>query len=273
MSSPWSPTRSTASRPIWRMPRPSSAAGALTTLRKVTIPLVLPAMLAGTLIAILQALTMFGSPAILALPAGFHVITTKIWSLFQFPPQARPRGRRCAAAADHHRPAAAGPEPHPRPAGLHGARRQERRRRASPRSAAGSWLASPSSCVVLSLTVILPVSGAHQDRLHAARSPSRSRSSTLTLHHFNFVFFEFSATQLAMRNTFLLGFLTATIGTAHRARHRLSRRRAARCRARLCSAMLATAPVAIPGIVLGVGLFLSYSHPSLHALRHAVDPA
>ena len=44
-------------------------------------------MLAGTLIAILQALTMFGSPAILALPAGFHVITTKIWSLFQFPPR------------------------------------------------------------------------------------------------------------------------------------------------------------------------------------------
>ena len=59
----------------------------MTTLRKVTIPLVLPAMLAGTLIAILQALTMFGSPAILALPAGFHVITTKIWSLFQFPPR------------------------------------------------------------------------------------------------------------------------------------------------------------------------------------------
>src|SRR5262249_11190021 len=60
---------------------------AWTTVRRVTIPLVLPAMLAGSLIAILQALTMFGSPAILALPAGFHVITTKIWSLFQYPPK------------------------------------------------------------------------------------------------------------------------------------------------------------------------------------------
>ncbi|MEE8439628.1 MAG: ABC transporter permease subunit, partial [Micropepsaceae bacterium] len=58
-----------------------------TTLRKVTLPLVLPAMLAGSLIALLQALTLFGSPAILALPSGFHVITTKIWSYFQFPPQ------------------------------------------------------------------------------------------------------------------------------------------------------------------------------------------
>src|SRR5256714_15333133 len=58
-----------------------------TTLRRVTLPLVLPAMLAGTLIAMLQALTQFGTPAILALPAGFHVITTKIWSLFQYPPE------------------------------------------------------------------------------------------------------------------------------------------------------------------------------------------
>ena len=30
---------------------------------------------------------LFGSPAILALPAGFHTMTTKIWSLFQYPPK------------------------------------------------------------------------------------------------------------------------------------------------------------------------------------------
>src|SRR6266700_6114278 len=41
----------------------------------------------GALIAFLQAMTLFGSPAILALPAGFHTMTTKIWSLFQFPPK------------------------------------------------------------------------------------------------------------------------------------------------------------------------------------------
>ena len=47
----------------------------------------LPALLAGALVAFLQAMTLFGSPAILALPAGFHTMTTKIWSLFQFPPK------------------------------------------------------------------------------------------------------------------------------------------------------------------------------------------
>src|SRR5207247_7456283 len=60
---------------------------AWTTARRVTIPLALPALMAGALIAFLQAMTLFGSPAILALPAGFHTMTTKIWSLFQYPPK------------------------------------------------------------------------------------------------------------------------------------------------------------------------------------------
>src|SRR6478672_3901816 len=60
---------------------------AWTTARRVTIPLAMPALLAGALVAFLQAMTLFGSPAILAIPAGFHTMTTKIWSLFQYPPR------------------------------------------------------------------------------------------------------------------------------------------------------------------------------------------
>src|SRR6476660_4236058 len=48
------------------------------TARDITVPLVLPALLAGTLVAFLQALTLFGTPAILALPAGFNTLTTKL---------------------------------------------------------------------------------------------------------------------------------------------------------------------------------------------------
>jgi iron(III) transport system permease protein len=86
--------------------------------------------------------------------------------------------------------------------------------------------------------------------------------ATLTLHHFHFVFFEFSATRLAMWNTFLLGFATATIGCglALVAAYMVSR---APVRGAPLLGFLATAPVAIPGIVLGVGLFLTYSHPRL----------
>src|SRR6266496_5699455 len=53
----------------------------------ITLPLVVPALLAGFLIAFLQSMTLFGTPAILALPAGIDTMTTKIWSLFQYPPQ------------------------------------------------------------------------------------------------------------------------------------------------------------------------------------------
>ncbi|MEI6204407.1 MAG: ABC transporter permease subunit, partial [Enhydrobacter sp.] len=52
-------------------------AGTWATARRITIPLALPTLLAGALIAFLQALNIFGSPAILAIPAGFHTLTTK----------------------------------------------------------------------------------------------------------------------------------------------------------------------------------------------------
>ena len=56
----------------------SSMLGAKTwqTARRITVPLALPTLLAGALVAFLQALNLFGSPAILAIPAGFHTLTT-----------------------------------------------------------------------------------------------------------------------------------------------------------------------------------------------------
>src|SRR5262249_29784204 len=53
----------------------------------VTLPMIAPALAIGFILAVLQAIALFGSPAILALPAGFHTITTQIWSLFQYPPK------------------------------------------------------------------------------------------------------------------------------------------------------------------------------------------
>src|SRR4029079_8215953 len=65
-------------------------AGTWATARRITVPLALPTLLAGARFSSLQALNLFGSPAILAIPAGFHTLTTKIWSLFQFPPKPEP---------------------------------------------------------------------------------------------------------------------------------------------------------------------------------------
>jgi iron(III) transport system permease protein len=81
-----------------------------------------------------------------------------------------------------------------------------------------------------------------------------------TLHNVEFVFLELSATKLAVQNTFLLGTLSATIGTVMALVIGYLTARQAVTGHRLLG-FLATAPVAIPGIVLGVGLFLSYTRP------------
>ncbi|HEX2552309.1 MAG TPA: iron ABC transporter permease [Microvirga sp.] len=234
--------------------------GLWVTVRKITIPLVLPAMLAGSLIAALQALTMFGSPAILALPANFHVITTKIWSLFQYPPKP---GLAAAAALPlliitimllWTQRKILGRRGYTTVGGKSG----------TPRLAVlgrWRWAALAFTFFVLSLTVLMPYAALIKTALTRTIAEPLTFES-FTLRHIHFVFFEFSATQLAMRNTFLLGFLTATIGTAIAlvVAYLVTRNSV---RGAFALGYLATAPVAIPGIVLGVGLFLSYSSPVL----------
>ena len=84
--------------------------------------------------------------------------------------------------------------------------------------------------------------------------------SNFTLHNFEFVLFRAFVNAARIKNTVLLGISTATIGTALAlvvgyltARQAIAGHRAI--------GFLATAPVAIPGVVLGVGLFLSYTRP------------
>jgi iron(III) transport system permease protein len=228
------------------------------TARRVTIPLVLPALLAGALVAFLQAMTLFGSPAILALPAGFHTMTTKIWSLFQFPP--KPELAAAAALplliltvmllrAEHMilgrrgYSIVGGKYGAPRLIPLHSWR----------------WPALGLCLLVLMLPVFLPYAAL----FNAAFSPVATTFLTFknaTLHNVNFVLFELSAASLALKNTVILGTATATVGTiiAVIIAYITARQAVTGWRA---LGFLATAPIAIPGIVLGVGLFLSYTRP------------
>ncbi len=228
------------------------------TARRITVPLALPALLAGALVAFLQAMTLFGSPAILALPAGFHTMTTKIWSLFQYPP--KPELAAAASLpllvltivllrAEH---VILGRRGYTVLGG----------KGADPRLIRLGWLkwVALAICIVVLLNPILLPYGA---LLNAAFSPSATKLvtwSTATLHNISFVFYELSATKIAFRNTFLLGIGAATIGTvlALVIAYVVSRKAVTGYRA---LGFLATAPVAIPGIVLGVGLFLTYARP------------
>src|SRR6516162_520756 len=238
----------------------SSIVGAKTwdTARRVTIPLALPAMLAGALVAFLQAMTLFGSPAILAMPAGFHTITTKIWSLFQFPP--KPELAAAASLplllltvallrAEH---VVLGRRGY----AVVGGKNSERR---MVRLGSGRWVMLAMAMLVLMCPVFLP----YFALLNASFSKVASHLvsfNNFTLQNLHFVFYELSATQLALKNTLILGALAATAGTilALVIAYVNARKAVAGYRA---LGFLATAPVAIPGIVLGVGLFFSYTRP------------
>jgi hypothetical protein len=121
------------------------------------------------------------------------------------------------------------------------------------------WAALAFCLVVLLNPVFLPYF-ALLNAAFSTNATSLVTPATVTLHNIVFVFTELSSTQLALKNTVILGTATATIGTilALVIAYVTTRRAIAGHRV---LGFLATAPVAVPGIVLGVGLFLSYTRP------------
>jgi iron(III) transport system permease protein len=230
------------------------------TARHVTLPLVLPALLAGFIVAFLQSMTLFGTPAILALPAGIDTMTTKIWSLFQFPPQL---GLAAAASLPllaitvallRAQALIMGRRGYSVIGGKHGSAGQPVKLRAWTFPALALFVA------VLGCSIALPYGVLA--RTAFVRNWSAPLEGNLSLEHWRFVFLEFSQTRLALLNTFVLGVSAATAGTVLVTLiGYLSLRKLVWGHRYL--AFLATAPVAIPGIVLAVGLFLSYTHPPL----------
>jgi len=233
-------------------------AGRLWVALTITFPMVLPALVSGFILSVLQALALFGSPAILALPAGFHTITTQIWSLFQFPPKVEMAaafsvplllatvlllwaqksllGRRGYAAVG----------------GKGG------QRRVIP---LGVWRypALAACLAVMACAIFLPYGILAKAAFSRAWAQPMSWAN-FTLANFTFTFFEYSATQAAIVNTLELGFLTATVGAllvallAYIASRRL-------VLGHQVVAFLALVPVVIPGVVLAVALFIAYTRP------------
>lgn len=233
-------------------------AGRLTVARTVTLPLVAPALASGFILSVLQASALFGSPAILAMPAGFHTITTQIWTFFHFPPkpemaaafsmplllatalllfvQKRLLGRRGYAAVG----------------GKGGQRRT---------IALGAWRypALLGCLAVMACAIFLPYGVLAKAAVSRAWAQPLDWDN-LTLANFTFTFFEYSATRAAIVNTLQLGLMTACAGAglvtllAYVTSRRL-------ILGHQLIAFLALAPVVIPGVVLAVALFLAYTRP------------
>ncbi len=232
-------------------------AGRLQVARTITLPMVLPAILSGFILAVLQALALFGSPAILALPAGFHTVTTQMWSFFQYPPRAelaaafsiplllatallllaqkKLLGRRGYAAVG----------------GKGGQRRIIR---------LGRWrVPALAGCLaVLACAVFLPY-GILLKTAFARAWAQPLTPANFTLENWSFTFLH-SATQSAIVNTLELGVLTACVGAglatllAYVTNRKL-------VLGHQVLGFLAVSPVVIPGVVLAVALFVAYTRP------------
>ena len=198
----------------------------------------------------------------LALPARFHVMTTQLWAFFHYPPQGR-GGRRLRACRSWLVAV-----------GLLWAQRRLLGRRSFTtvggraaaargrcRSGRWRWIAFAGCAAVLACAIVLP----YFALLRAALARAWGLGWTwenLTLANFRFVLFEYDPTRAAIVNTLVLGVVTATgailltAGIAYVAHRRLLARRPG-------AGFLATAPLAVPGIVLSIGLFSAYSRPPL----------
>ncbi|MCC7276671.1 MAG: iron ABC transporter permease [Alphaproteobacteria bacterium] len=188
-------------------------ASAARTLRVVTLPLILPASLGSALLVFVQAIGLFSVPAVLGMPSDFFVATTEIYRLLDnYPPrvgqaaawglvllvltaslialQARILGRRSFVTIT-------GKAFRPRTIELGGVR----------------YLLAALVWLYVALAIVLPV-------LVLVWAASISfltidvHMMEWSLKHFRYILFQYPKTYLALQNSTLLGFGTATLVVA-----------------------------------------------------------
>ncbi len=235
-------------------------ASAWRTMRSITLPLVMPAIVAGFIMSFLEALAEFGTPAFLLIPARTQVVTTQLYLFFQFPV-------RTELAAAYAMPLIGvtlgllllqrrilGRRKFTTVGGKGGRRRL---------IALGAW-----RWPLLGIALIVPLCSVFLPYLALlATSLSRIWSTgpvpgNLTLYWYHWALFENGETRLAIVHSLSYGAAAATIATiiafliAYTANRRLFPGASA-------LGIVCMAPFVVPGIVLAIGIYAAYSHPPL----------
>jgi len=183
-------------------------AGRWRTASAITGPLVAPAVLSGALIAFVNAIALFGSQAIIGLPGRVFTLPTRIYALFDYPPQyglasamslvfvaitviALALQRRYLARRSFVTVGGKGSRP--------------RRQALGP----ARWGVFAFCVAVFVIAVLAPYLTLLA--VSVSRSWGLAFWQNLTLEHYRFVLFEYDVTRRAIRNSLLLAAGTATL--------------------------------------------------------------
>ncbi|HET6195011.1 MAG TPA: iron ABC transporter permease [Acetobacteraceae bacterium] len=235
-------------------------AGTVRTTLRITLPLVLPAILGGAIVTFLEAIALFGTPALIAIPARFNVVTTQLLQFFSQPIRAE-------VAAAYAVPLLlvtvalfglqrwlVGRRGFVSLTGKGGDRRQ---------MALGPWrwVMLGYTLLLLSLAVLLPYAALAQAALAKAWGRGFSLDN-LTLRNFHYLLFEHETAAQSVINSFTYAAAAAciAIGLALAIAYIVSRRLLPW--AGILS-FIAMAPFVVPGIVLAIAFYAAYAPPPL----------
>lgn len=239
----------------------SSGAGRWTTATKVTLPLVLPAILASSLVVFVLAAEQFGVPAVLGTPARIRVLTTSIVSTQAFYPPQRGLGaalsvtllaialvglylqRRILKGRSY--TIVSGKSSHPRQVQLGPFR----------------WVLFGLCLLYLTLSVILPFLTILVSSLRTIWT-SDFRWEQFTLENYRWIFFDYPLTQRAIVNSLFLAVVGASVTILFCALISFLSLRT-RLPGRNLLDYLVMLPLGIPGTVLAFALLQVWINPPL----------
>ena len=235
-------------------------AGTWRTMRRVTLPLALPAILGGLIICFLEAIALFASPAMIAIPARFNVVTTQLFQFFGNPV-------RVEVAAAYAMPLLVVTV-----SLVLVQRLMTRRKGFVSLTGKGAerrpivlgrwrWAVFGYAMFVAALSVFLP----YLFLLQAAFAKAWGRGfalDNLSLRNFRFVLFEHATAGTSVLHSFMYACASATVatviavGVAYIVNRRLMRFADG-------LGFLCVAPFVIPGVVLAIGFYSAYAPPPL----------
>jgi iron(III) transport system permease protein len=242
-----------------------SGASLLTVFRRITIPLARPALYAAILIMVVRGLESFEVPALLGLPSGVWVFTSRIWQALKDEPPSYGKAGAIAmsllvlttigvfwharlAKRSRRFQTISGKAFRPRPVSL----------------GVWRWPATAGILLYFVVTVLLPLGILAYASTQLFYSPPSHRTlSQMSLANYGEVIHHTPVVVTALKNTIILGVGAATIVmlVAAVASWVVVR---TRLHGRWLIDNLAFLPLTIPGLVLGVGILFLYLRLPLH---------